>query len=189
WNAEMRYRGAGPVGPFRLLDLPGRIGSRHGYTGTCHWIVPAHRADLAESDYRLPEADKRLWGAVDRLEEPFDARHLAWRQLRPIGTLRDFAASDDTFVYVPTMRKARRAATPWVDGLYTPSYARSGDQGGGGVPFGSTPYGPAGSIQPTAGISIAATENLRRGFVGLTFRPNAYVWRLVAERPVLAPLN
>ena len=57
------------------------------------------------------------------------------------------------------------------------------------VPFGSGQYGPSGSIQPTAGLSIAATENLRRGFVGMALRPNAYEWRLLEERPVLAPLN
>ena len=45
------------------------------------------------------------------------------------------------------------------------------------------------SIHPTAGLSIQATEDIRRGFTGLAIRPNAYDWRLVAEREVLAPLN
>jgi hypothetical protein len=189
WNAELRYRGAGPVGRFRLLDLPGRIGSAMTYSGTFFLVATDNRTDLPDSDYRVPEASNRLWVAGGRFEEPFDARYLAWRQLRPLDTLHDFSEPDDTFVYVPTMRKSRRAATAWVDGLYTPRYMVSGDSGGGPVPFGSTQYGPAGSIQPTAGLSIAATENLRRGFVGMAIRPNAYQWRLVAERPVLAPLN
>ena len=30
---------------------------------------------------------------------------------------------------------------------------------------------------------------MRRGFEGLTLRPNAYQWRVLAERDVLAPLN
>lgn len=189
WNLELRYRGAGPVGSFRILDLPDRIGSPETYTGTFFVAATGNRADLPESGYRMPEAKGKLWVAGGRFSEPFNARHLAWRQLRPLATLGSFGKPDDTFVYVPTMRKARRAATPWVDGLYTPRYLASGDSGGGPVPFGSNQYGPAGSIQPTAGLSIAATENLRRGFVGLALRPNAYEWRLLEERPVLAPLN
>ena len=189
WNLELRYRGAGPIGSFRILDLPDRLGKPETYTGTFFLVATANRADLAASGYRTPEAKSKLWVAGGRFEEPFNARHLAWRQLRPLDVLRSFGKPDDTFVYVPTMRKARRAASAWVDGLYTPRYLVSGDSGGGPVPFGSTQYGPAGSIQPTAGLSIAATENLRRGFVGLALRPNAYEWRLLEERPVLAPLN
>jgi hypothetical protein len=189
WNLELRYRGAGPVGSFRIFDLPSRIGAPETYEGSFFLIATGNRADLPDSKYRTPEAKSKLWVAGGRFEEPFNARHLAWRQMRSLDVLDRFGEPDDTFVYVPTMRKARRAATAWVDGLYTPRYLVSGDSGGGGVPFGSNQYGPAGSIQPTAGLSIAATENLRRGFVGLALRPNAYEWRLLEERPVLAPLN
>ena len=42
---------------------------------------------------------------------------------------------------------------------------------------------------PMRGKSIAATEDIRRGFIGLAIRPNAYAWSLVGEREVLAPLN
>ena len=189
WNFELRDRGAGPVGRFRLLDLPGRIGKPGLYEGTFFQIPTGHRADLPESRYRVPEAKGRLWVAGGKFDEPFDQRDLAWRQLRPLDAQDRFEEPDDTFVYVPTMRKIRRAATTWVDGLYTPRYMASGDAGGGGVPFGSTQYGPAGSIQPTAGLSIAASENVRRGFLGLSIRPNAYEWRFVGEREVLAPLN
>jgi hypothetical protein len=45
------------------------------------------------------------------------------------------------------------------------------------------------SIHPTAGLSIQATEDIRRGFTGLAIRPNAYDWQVIAEREVLAPLN
>src|SRR5690606_3313754 len=34
WNLELRYRGAGPVGSFRILDLPDRLGSPETYRGT-----------------------------------------------------------------------------------------------------------------------------------------------------------
>ena len=89
------------------------------------------------------------------------------------------------------MRKARRAATTWVDGLYTPRYTVTGDSGGGGIGIGGNALagGPAGAINPTAANSIQQTESLRRGFVGIEFRPNAFVWRVLGTRNVLAPLN
>jgi hypothetical protein len=192
WDFEHRYRGAGPVGSFRILDLPSRLGTPQTYEGSFFWVQTGHRADLAASDYRVPESTKTLWVAGGRFDEPFDARHLAWRQIRPRDAERDFKEPDDTFVYVPTMRKPRRAASTWVDGLFTPRYRVSGDDGGGPVPFGTggSEYAPSlQSIQPTAGLSIAVTEDIRRGFTGLTLRPNAYRWQLLGEREVLAPLN
>jgi hypothetical protein len=51
-------------------------------------------------------------------------------------------------------------------------------------------YAPGFQMLPTnAAKSIAATEDIRRGFMGLAIRPNAYRWSLVGEREVLAPLN
>jgi Protein of unknown function (DUF1329) len=190
WNFEQRYTGAGPVGSFRLLDLPSRVGTPETYKGTFFLLRTAHRADLASSEYRVPEAKDRDWVGGGEFEEPFNARFLAWRQLRPTKTERRYQEPDDTFVYVPTMRKVRRAAASWVDGFYTPRYAASGvDGGGGGVPFGAGEFGPTGAINPTAGNSIATTDHVRRGFVGLSLRPNAYDWTYVGERAVLAPLN
>jgi len=195
WNLQYRYMGAGPVGKFRIFDLPSRIGSPETYLGDFFYIRTGHRADLAASSYRISEVEKSTWIAGGRFDEPFNARHLAWRQIRPEKADRKYKEADDTFVYVPTMRKPRRAATTWVDGIFTPRYTVSGDAGGGGVPFatGSSTEGGSGtdftSIHPTAGLSIQATEDIRRGFTGLAIRPNAYDWRLVAEREVLAPLN
>jgi hypothetical protein len=190
WNFVERDRGAGPVGSFRIVDMPGRLGTTQVYTGSFFWVRTRHRADLAASDYREKVGGDAEWVAGGRFDEPFDARELAWRQMRPEKTETRYQEPDDTFVYVPTMRKVRRAATAWVDGLYAPRYLVAGVNGGGGpVPFGSTQYGPAGSIQPTAALSIAASENLRRGWVGLTLRPNAYEWKLLEEREVLAPLD
>jgi hypothetical protein len=195
WNLQYRYMGAGPVGKFRIFDLPSRIGSPETYLGDFFYIRSGHRADLAASSYRISEVAKSTWIAGGRFDEPFNARHLAWRQIRPEEADRKYKEADDTFVYVPTMRKPRRAATTWVDGIFTPRYTVSGDDGGGGVPFatGSSTQGGTGtdftSIHPTAGLSIHATEDIRRGFTGLALRPNAYDWRLVAEREVLAPLN
>jgi hypothetical protein len=191
WNFQQRYRGAGPVGSFRLTDMPSRIGSVQIYRGSFFYVQTGHRADLAGSDYVVPEAKKSLFVAGGRFTEPFNARHLAWRQLRPEKAQHRYKEADDTFVYVPTMRKMRRSATAWVDGIFTPRYTVSGDDGGGPVPFGvgGGEFGALDSIQPTAALSIAATENIRRGFTGLVLRPNAYEWRFVGEREVLAPLN
>ncbi len=190
WNLVLRYRGAGPIGSFRFTDLPSRIGSVETYLGTFFWLQTGGRADLvsAASD---DELGKSLWVAGGRFDEPMNARELAWRQIRRDDALEDYTESDDTFVYVPTMRKPRRAATAWVDGLYMPQYRVSGtDAGGGHLPIGSNAMsGPSGSIAPTAGLSIAGSEHIRRGLEGLVLRPNAYHWKWKGERDVLAPIN
>lgn len=188
WNLEHRYRGAGPAGSFRLTDMPTRIGSVETYEGSFFQVLTRHRADLAAGGYRVPEAGETMWVAGGRFDEPFHARHLAWRQLRPEKTQSRYQEADRTWVYVPDMRKPRRAATAWTDGLYTPRYSSSQQiAAGGGVPFARGES--IESIHPTAGISAAATENIRRGFVGLALRPNAYRWSYAGERDVLAPLN
>lgn len=188
WNVERRYRGAGHVGSFRLVDMPSSMGGIQTYEGSWFVLQTTHRADLAPSDYALPIAAESEWIAGGSFTEPLAARHLAWRQIRPQEAALEYAKPDDTFVYVPTMRKVRRAASSWVDGLYTPRYRVSGDFGGGGIPMGGD-FAPGGSINPSSGESIAVTENLRRGFTGLALRPNAYAWRVLEEREVLAPIN
>ncbi len=192
WNFQYRYMGAGPVGKFRLFDLPSRIGSAQTYLGDFFYIRTGHRADLAASGYRISEGENSVWIAGGSFDEPFNARHLAWRQIRPEKADRKYKEADNTFVYVPTMRKPRRSASTWVDGIFTPRYTVSGDEGGGGIPFasgGGESMTNFESIHPTAGLSIQATEDIRRGFTGLAIRPNAYDWRVIAEREVLAPLN
>jgi hypothetical protein len=188
WNVERRYRGAGHFGSFRILDMPSQLGGIQTYRGNWFLLQTRNRADLAESDFSVPIAAQSAWIAGGLFTEPTPARHLAWRQIRPLETALHYAKPDDTFVYVPTMRKMRRASATWVDGIYVPRYRISGDSGGGGLPIGAD-YGAGGSINPTAGESIAVTENLRRGFTGLALRPNAYSWRVQGERTVLAPLN
>jgi len=191
WNLQNRYRGAGPIGKFRLVDMPAGMGSVQTYSGSFFYIQTGHRADLPGSDYAVPEAAQSDFVAGGRFDEPSDSRHLAWKQLRGTESRENFEKSDDTFVYVPTMRKMRRAPTTWVDGMYTPRYRVGGDSGGGGMALGGggSEYTPGGSISPTAGISIATAEHIRQGFSDLAIRPNAYVWRLLGEREVLAPIN
>jgi hypothetical protein len=190
WSFAYRYRGAGPVGSFRIADISSRKSSPHNYKGTFFFVQTGSRADLSASEYQAPETSD-VWVAGGEFEEPFDARHLAWRQARSRKADERYKEPDDIFVYVPTMRKPRRSATPWVDGVFTPRYTVSGDGGGGPVPFGrgGEQYGSLDSINPTAGISIAASEDIRRGFTGLALRPNAYDWAYLGEREVLAPLN
>ncbi len=190
WDLVLRYRGAGPIGKFRITDLPSRVGSPETYQGRFFWLQTGARADQGVGGPPPATAKDALWVAGGRFDEPMNARELAWRQIRSSDTLEDYEDPDDTFVYVPSMRKPRRAATAWVDGIFTPRYRVSGSDGGGGpLPFGGGEYGPTSSINPTAGLSIAASEHLRRGFEGLTLRPNAYVWKLKGEQDVLAPLN
>jgi hypothetical protein len=189
WNFERRYRGAGQMGSFRLVDMPSEVGGIQTYEGDWFWLQTRHRADLPDSDYALPDVAPAEWVAGGTFKEPQSARFLAWRQIRPLDVALHYSRPDDTFVYVPTMRKSRRAASAWVDGLYMPRYRVSGDFGGGGIPIGGAGAYGGGAVNPTAGESIAVTENLRRGFTGLSLRPNAYDWRMLDEREVLAPIN
>ncbi|MDP6981059.1 MAG: DUF1329 domain-containing protein [Myxococcota bacterium] len=184
FNLEQRYVGAALRGKFRITDLPGRVGRAQIYDGNFYYLKAAHRADLADTDYRIPSKKKTLSAAGGEFTKPFNARHLAWRQFRPARAAERHGEPDDVFTYIPSMRKSRRAAASWVDGLYVPRYTVSGDDGGGSMQFGE-----GASINPTAGRSIAVSENMRRGFVGFTLRANAYHWRLLGERDVLAPLN
>jgi hypothetical protein len=118
-----------------------------------------------------------------------DARHLAWHQIRSPDAETVYTDSDQTFVYVPSMRKVRRSATAWVDGFFTPRYRVSSDGRGGGLPLGGGELGPSDAIYPAAVESAQPSEYLRRGFASLALRPNAYVWRLLGEREVIAPIN
>jgi hypothetical protein len=189
WNFEKRYRGAGPVGSFRLMDFPSRMGGVQVYEGSFFQLQSRERADLAASGYAIPGADESLWIGGGRFDTPMDARHLAWHQIRGPEADTSYTDSDQTFVYVPSMRKVRRSATTWVDGFFTPRYRVSSDGRGGGVPVGGGEYGPSDAVYPAAAESAQPAEYLRRGFATLALRPNAYVWRLKGEREVLAPIN
>jgi hypothetical protein len=189
WNVEHRYRGAGPHGKFRITDMPSRIGGIQVYTGNFFHLRTRHRADLVDSEFAVPGSEENLWIGGGRFDTPFDARHLAWRQMRPVNTERNYKQTDSTFVYVPTMRKVRRAATAWVDGMYTPRYRVGGDHGGGSLAVGSNGQTPTGSISPTSALSAAITEHLPSGFTDFAMRPNAYHWRILGQREVLAPIN
>ena len=189
WNLEHRNRGAGPHGQFRITDIPDRTGGVQVYTGDFFHLRTHHRADLMGSEFSQPGSDENLWIGGGSFHTPSGARDLAWRQMRPVSAQRRFSQPDNTFVYVPTMRKVRRSATPWIDGMYTPRFRIGGDWGGGGVAVGASGLGLAGSVNPTSALSSAITEHLQAGFSEFSIRPNAYKWRLLGEREVVAPIN
>jgi hypothetical protein len=184
WNFATRFRGAGHRGRFQITAVPNRIGSVEVYRGDFFVFQIAGRADMAENDYRWSKSNKVLWAAGGEFKSPFSARGLAWRQFRPTRTNKRWESPDDVFVYVPSMRKVRRSGTNWVDGGFVPRYLIAGRQSaGGGVAI------AGGSAAPTAGLSIAESEDARAGLTGVFLRPNAYVWRIRGEQTVLAPIN
>lgn len=188
WNLEQRHRGAGFRGEFRITELPARVGGILTYEGEFFMVRTGQRADLPEQSYRIEDAGNMLWAAGGEFKRPFDARHLAWRQFRHDDSQEDYSEPDNMFVYVPSMRKQRRASTSWVDGVYVPTYTASSDGAGGGLLYGDGSSG-SGTIAPTAGLNIAASEDKGHGFTSIALRPNAYVWRYLGEQAVLAPLN
>ena len=122
WNFELRNRGAGPSGRFRIADLPGGGGDAQTSAGSWFQLQLAYRADLAQTEYRVAEAPPAAWIAGGRFAEPADARGIAWQQTRARAAAQQFALPDDVFVFVPSLAKVRRAASAWVDGLYLPRY-------------------------------------------------------------------
>jgi hypothetical protein len=185
WNLEQRHRGAGFRGSFRITEIPARIGGILTFEGKLFFVQTSQRADLADSNFSFGDHPDMLWAAGGRFLRPFDARHLAWRQFRSFKSQHEYDEPDDMFVYVPAMRKQRRAATGWVDGLYVPTYTGGAEGAGGGMALGDA----RGAISPTAGLSITVSEDKGHGLTGLSLRPNAYLWRYRGERTVLAPLN
>ena len=161
WNMARRHRGAGPRGSFLLVDLPDRVGGVQNYLGEWFQLVPG--------------GDDASFTAGGRFLEPAPVRHLAWQQRRPRAAAAQWSLPDETFVYLPSARKVRRAAGVWVDGFFTPNYR--------------SPVGPSAPGGAVGGTGLAATDPLRRGWLGLALRPNAYIWRLAGEREVLAPIN
>lgn len=185
WNLEKRFRGAGHRGRFRINHFPSRVGATLHFEGDFFTYPLAGRADLPESDYKVPGHDKMMWAGGGLFTAPFSARELAWRQFRGSRSDEKWSQPDDLFVYVPEMRKVRRAGTPWVDGVYMPRFTVAGQaKGGGGIALGG-----GGGINPGAGPSLAVSEHAREGLTGIHFRPNAYQWRIRGETTVLAPLN
>lgn len=190
WNLERRYRGAGPIGSFRLMDLPDArvLASRTSpriFTGEFFLVQAGARADLASHHERISR--ESIWVAGGAFHEPTDARDLAWRQYRSLSSAADARRADDVFVYLPDLRKMRRAASAHSDGFFVPRYRAGAGANARVVPYGQG--GRIGSIEAGHGGSLALSEDIDRGFTGLALRPNAWTWRAVGERELIAPLN
>lgn len=191
WNVAMRYQGAGFRGRFRITDLVGRTGRAEPFEGEIFKILTAHRADLAETGYRVADARDTWWVAGGIFLEPFAAREFSWRQYRSLEVLASSDRSDDLHAYLPEWRRVRRLNASRVEGLFLPSFSvgvqpsqqlavGSGDPsaGAGGVASAGGPAAVGGQITPK-----------RSGFEGLELRPNLYEFRLLGLHDVLAPIN
>jgi hypothetical protein len=64
-----------------------------------------------------------------------------------------------------------------------PSYTRANSVANIGMTL------PSADVTDVGNTAIGATEPMRKGFVGLVIRPNAYKWKFAGVRDVLAPAN
>ena len=126
WNLQKRFRGAGPRGRFRINHFPSRVGATLRFEGDFFLAQLAGRSDLPDSDYKVPGHDKMIWAGGGLFTSPFSARDLGWRQFRSPKSERKWTLPDDIFVYIPSLRKTRRAGTPWVEGAYMPRFTVAG---------------------------------------------------------------
>lgn len=173
WNHRYRYMGSGFRGPFRIRQISRRGRKQENFRGNV-FVQPLH--GLPD----LPSDDRRLL-AGGRFSYPEVARGLRWRQFRRVEADSDYRDSDDVFVYLPGSRKVKRAPPQSVGGLYVPSYTRANSLENQSLAL------PDETIRLDMGGQ--AIEPIRRGFVGLVIRPNAYTWILQRVQDVLAPIN
>jgi hypothetical protein len=184
WNAQARYRAGGMRGRFRISDLLGRVGRAEPFEGEIFLNQLAHRADRPEQGYRVPKTEPRFWVAGGRFFMPFNAREFAWLQYRDPASDADPEYADELHLYLPNLRKVRRAPAFGVEGLFMPTFNVGITIGGSGV--GAAP-GIGGSIDVA---SLPDTiETKRSGFEGMETRPLLYRYRVLGVQDVLAPIN
>jgi hypothetical protein len=177
WNYRYRYLAAGFRGPFRITQITKGGKDQEGFSGK-FFLMPTTGVPGGAGGDR-----NQRFAAGGRFDKPELARGLAWRQYQPIEAEKDWTAADEIFVYLPDLRKVRRAPPQSAEGVYVPSYTRANSVANIGM---TMPSADATDIGNTA---IGATEPMRKGFVGLLIRPNAYTWKLAGVRDVLAPAN
>jgi hypothetical protein len=178
WNYRYRFQAAGFRGDFRIRHVTRRGKHVERFEGDI-FLLPLH--GIPES-LAAGDASGNRFAAGGRFEKPGDARGVAWRQFRSEQADRDFARSDEIFVYVPDSRRVRRSAPMSVEGMFMPSYTRGSSVSGGSF---TLPDAQVSTPDPSVGV----TEHWRRGFVGLLLRPNAYRFRLKRVQDVIAPIN
>lgn len=191
WNAATRYQAAGFRGPFRIVDLLGRVGRAEAFEGEIFRIQVAHRADLADTGYATSFAKGNWWVAGGKFFEPFNAREYAWRQYRHDDSLREAARTDDLHAYLPGYRRVRRISSTNIEGLYMPSFSvgvvQATQLAVGGGPGSSGAGG--GLVASGIGADGGTLQTKRNGFEGLELRPLLWDWKVIGVQDLLAPIN
>ena len=155
WNFEQRDRGAGPSAASASSTCPAGSARRRPTRARSSSCGPPIAPICPETTTRRRSAATRSGSRAATSTSPSTRAISRGASSARRRRTSDYQEADDTFVYVPTMRKVRRSATSWVDGLYAPRYLVAGvESAGGGVPFGSNEYGrPARSSRPPASRS------------------------------------
>ncbi len=185
WNVQARYRAGGFRGRFRISDLIGRIATAEAMEGEVFQNQLAHRADRPGDGYRVPGTGSRSWVAGGRFFTPFRAREFAWLQYRELEADRKPELSDDLHVYLPNLRRVRRAPAHGIEGIFMPSF------GVGVEVVASSPavgLGAVGSLGDLGAIP-QSIEPKRSGFEVLELRPILYTYRVLGVQDLLAPIN
>jgi hypothetical protein len=175
WNYRYRYQGAGFRGDFRILVVAPRARKIDRFEGR-FYLLPRHGLPGLGVD----PGGARFW-AGGEFTAPASARGVAWQQIHPAEADQKPQRSDELFIWLPEERRVRRGAPVAVDGIFLPSYQRTGTANWGRMQL------PDGTQTPDA--SIAVTEHSRRGFTGLLLRPNAYYFGFLRTQDVIAPIN
>ena len=176
WNYRYRFLGSGFRGAFRISEVTRGGRGVTGFMGNV-FFVPLHGVPGGAGAGR----DDRFV-AGGSFSGPDSARGMAWRQFQKTAAETDYQATDDVFVYLPGQRKVRRAPPQQSDGVFMPSYTRGRSVDNVGMTLND-------QMNDVGNPAMSAAEPIRRGFVGLVIRPNAYTWKLDGVRDVLAPAN
>ena len=116
WNFQYRWAGAGNAGSFRYTYWDRGEKLPLYYEGVGRKIPVSHRVEpqyLGENGGNVFKGEKRSFVTGTDIHAPFDARGIKLLTYRykssdgPIGQ----AKNDDTWVYVPTLRRVRRVST------------------------------------------------------------------------------
>jgi hypothetical protein len=177
WDYRYRYQAAGFRGDFRITQITEGGRDLEQYSGSFFFLPLQGVPGVKDPDR------KERFAAGGAFQKPETARGLAWRQYQPSAVEADYTASDDVFVYLPDERKVRRAPPQNAEGVFVPSFTRAHSVGNIGFTM------PDGQTANVGNPAVAASEPLRKGFVGLVIRPNAYTWTLGGAKDVLAPAN
>jgi hypothetical protein len=178
WDYRYRYQAAGFRGDFRITQITEGGRDFEQYSGTFFFLPLLGLPGGAGAD------PKQRFAAGGAFQKPETARGLAWRQYQPVAVESDYTTADEVFVYLPGERKVRRAPPQQnAEGVYVPSFTRARSVDNVGLTM------PDGQTTNVGNPAIAASEPLRKGFVGLLIRPNAYEWTLGGAKDVLAPAN